>query len=80
MNPTTSVGASSFKEQLENKTLADFSGDIVKYNTWFQDMRDEIIKEEGSDRYNEYLRNLFKAYLTCPDAEFVDTIKFEKRK
>ena len=80
VNPTTTVGASSFKEQLENKTLADFLGDIVKYNTWFQDMRDEIIKEEGSDRYDEYLRNLFKAYLNCPDAEFVDTIKFEKRK
>ena len=80
VNPTTTVGASRFKEQLETTTLSTFKGEIVKYNTWFQDTRDSIIKEEGDNRYDEYLRNLFHSYLTYKDQEFVDTIKFEKRK
>ena len=38
-----------------------------------------IIKEEG-DGYNEYLRSMFRAYLSCDDNEFADTIKDERRK
>ena len=60
--------------------MGEFSGDVVKYNTWFEDMRDQIIREEGPDQYNEYLRNLFRAYLTCPDQEFIATVNEEKRK
>ena len=80
VNPTTTVGASRFKEELETTTLAVFSDDIIKYNTWFQDIRSEIIKEEGDERYNKYLRNLFRAYLTCSDNEFIETIRHQKRK
>ena len=65
---------------METTTLAVFSDDIIKYNTWFQNIRSEIIKEEGDERYDEYLRNLFRAYLTCSDNEFIETIRHQKRK
>ena len=39
-----------------------------------------IIRDEGPDNYHEYLRNVFRSYMTCSDEEFVETIKAEKRK
>ena len=79
INPTTTVGASKLKDEIEAKRPIEFDNDIVKYNTWFEDTRDKIIKEEG-DGYNEYLRSMFRAYLSCSDTEFVDAIKDERRK
>ena len=38
-----------------------------------------IIKEEG-EGYNEYLRSMFRGYLSCSDPEFADAIKDERRK
>ena len=58
----------------------DFSNDVVKFNTWFDDTRKSIIKEEGPGKYNEYLRSLFNTYLGCANIEFVESIKDEKRK
>ena len=79
INPTTTVGASKLKDEIESKTASAFGNDIVQYNTWFEDTRDKIFKEEG-DGYNEYLRSMFRAYMTCDDEEFVDAIKDERRK
>ena len=56
--PSTSVGASRLKEKLERATLQDFNHDVMKYNTWFENMREEITKEEG-EGYSEYLRSMF---------------------
>jgi hypothetical protein len=39
-----------------------------------------IIRDEGPDKYNEYLRNVFRSYLTCIDKEFIKVVKGEKRK
>ena len=78
INPTTTVGASRLKDEIESNTPAMFNNDIIKYNTWFEDTREAIIKEEGKG-YNEYLRSLFRAYLTCDQEEFLDAIKDEKR-
>ena len=80
VNPTTTVGASKLKEELENTSLDKFGDDIIKYNAWFDDMRTMIIRDEGPGKYNEYLRNLFRAYLTCSVEEFVDAVKDERRK
>ena len=80
VNPTTTVGASRLKDMIESARLSDFSDDVVKFNTWFEDTRKSIIKEEGQGRYNEYLRSLFKTYLGCANVEFVESIKDEKRK
>lgn len=78
INPTTTVGASKLKDQLETKSVADFGYDVIRYNTWFQDTRAEIRKEEG-EGYNEYLRALFKGYLEAKNEEFLQTIGAEKR-
>ena len=76
INPTTTVGASRLKDEIESKTASAFGNDILQYNIWFEDTRDKIFKEEG-DGYNEYLCSMFRAYMTCDDEEFVDNIKDE---
>ena len=80
VNPTTTIGVFKLKDMIESAKLSDFSNDVVKFNTWFDDTRKSIIKEEGPGRYNEYLRSLFKTYLGCANTEFVESIKDEKRK
>ena len=52
--------------------------DVVKYNSWFEDMREKITKEEG-DGYSEYLRSLFRAYLTSKNQAFLEAIQAEER-
>ena len=66
------------KDMIESAKLSDFSNDVIKFNTWFDDTRKSIIKEEGSGRYNEYLISLFKTYLGCTNTEFVESVKDEK--
>ena len=78
INPTTTVGASRLNDEIETKTLDDFNHDVVKFNTWFCDTRDVIIRDEG-DRYDEYLRSLFRAYSVSELPEFRDTIAAQKR-
>ena len=58
--------------------MADHENNVVTFNTWFDDTRTKIIKEEG-EGYNEYLRQLFRAYLTCDDSEFNESVRHEKR-
>ena len=56
VNPTTTVGAAKFKDAIENSKLSDHGNDVIKYNTWFEDMEKLIVKDEGEGLYNEYLR------------------------
>ena len=79
VNPTTTVGASKLKDDIETKKLSDFDHDIIRYNTWFCDTRESITKEEG-EGYTEYLRSLFRAYQTSNNQEFLDSVAEEKRK
>jgi len=79
INPTTTVGTSKFKDEIESIKASAFDNNIIRYNTWFEDTRERIIKEEG-DGYNEYLCSMFRAYLECRNKEFVDAIKDERRK
>ena len=60
VKPSTTVGASKLKDDIEGKTLKDFDNDVTRYNSWLTDTRDQIIREEG-DGYNEYMRSLFSA-------------------
>ena len=78
VNLTTTVGASNLKAEIERATLADHKNNVVAFNTWFDDTRTKIIKEEG-EGYNEYLRQLFRAYLTCDDSEFNESVRHERR-
>ena len=78
IKPSTKVGASKLKETLEKCDLNSHEQNILKFNSWFEDTRLEIIAEEG-EGYNEYLRQLFRAYLTSNSPEFIATIKSEQR-
>ena len=53
---------------------------LKKFNSWFKEQRESIIRDEGKDKYNKYTRSLFKTYLTATNEEFLDTMKDEKRK
>ena len=79
VNPTTTIGASGFKDEIESATMSIFKDDVKAYNTWFDDKRKAIIKEEGEGKYNEYIQSVFRTYLTLKNTEFVDTIKAKKR-
>ena len=56
INPTTTVGASKLKGEIETAKLADFDHDVSCFHTWFQSQKKKIKKEEGEGKYNEYLR------------------------
>ena len=72
------VWTSRLKDKIESKTISSFDNNVIKYNTWCSYKCTQIIKEER-DVYNEYIRSLFRAYLTCNDNEFVDSVKDVKR-
>ena len=81
VKPSTTVGLNNIKDELETKKLTDFpSEDVKAYNKWFSGKRDEIRKAEGGSEYNEYIRNLFKGYLSGTNEEFKSAINDEKRK
>ena len=54
VNPTTTIRASSFKDEIKSAIISTFKDDVKAYNTWFDDKRKAIIKEEGEGKYNEY--------------------------
>ena len=53
VNPMTMIGASCFKHEIKSATMSIFKDDIKAYNTWFDNKRKAIIKEEGEGKYNE---------------------------
>ena len=46
INPTTTVSASKLKDEIKSTKASAFDNNIIKYNTWFEDTRERIIKEE----------------------------------
>ena len=80
VNPSTKVGACALKEKIESKTLQHFGMDVKAYNAWLVDTRKEIIRQEGTGKYNEYIRYMFKTYFSSKNSEFNETIKDVKRK
>ena len=57
VKPSTTVGASKLKDEIERKTIKDFGNDVTKYNSWFVDTRAQIVREEG-EGYSESLRSI----------------------
>ena len=43
VSPTTTIGASKLKKQIESRTLVDFDNGVDNFNTWFSDTRYQII-------------------------------------
>ena len=46
VNPSKTSGASGFKNEIESATMSTFKDDVKAYNTWFDDKRKVIIKED----------------------------------
>ena len=66
------------KDKIGSTKPSKFKNDIIEYNSWFEDTRNNIIKEEGPG-YNKYICSMFRVYLTCEDEEFINVIKDEQR-
>ena len=49
LNPSTTVGASKFKDEIDTKTLADFNCSVTDYNTWFEDIREKLLRKKRTD-------------------------------
>jgi hypothetical protein len=79
VNPSTKVSVANLKDKIEAAKLSNFEHDVNKFNTWFSDKRNLIVKEVGENRYTEYLRCLFKTYLTAVDPKFVEAVTQEQR-
>ena len=79
VNPSTKVGACALKEKIKPASLEKFGHDIKAYNVWLSDTRKDIIKQEGTVNYNEYIQYMFKTYLSSKNSEFNETIKAIKR-
>ena len=79
VNPSTKVSVANLKDEIETAKLSSFEHDIKKFNTWFSDKQNLIVKEVGENGYTEYLRCLFKTYLTAIDPKFVEAVTQERR-
>ena len=76
INPSTKVGVSKLKEDIESKVFNYFGDDILKLNTWFEDTMNVIIAAEA-EGYNKYIRMLFKTYRKFGNSKFGVAIKQE---
>ena len=79
VNPSTKVEACAPKEQIESASLEKFEYVIKAYNIWLSDTRKEIIRQEGTGKYNKYILYMFKTYLSSKNSEFNEMMKTVKR-
>ena len=79
IKPSTKMGASKVKGDIEKNEMRDFGNDVRKFNSRFEDTRRSIIYEEGED-YNECFRQRFRAYLNCDNEEFKEVVEKGHRK
>jgi len=63
VNPSMKVGACALKEEIESRTLLDFGNNVKGYNSWLLDTKKEIVRQEGTGKFNEYIRYAFKRTL-----------------
>ena len=76
--PTTKVSSSNHKDLLDAATLKEFQHNVKNFNSWLEDRRKDIIRDEASDKYDERIRHLLKSYLTATNADFIIDIKKER--
>eukprot|EP00957_Ditylum_brightwellii_P168615 12834136-Ditylum_brightwellii.AAC.2 len=55
--------------------MGNFGHHVRKFNTWFINQHNEIVREVGKEGCTEYLRSLFCVYKTAKDVEFLKTVK-----
>eukprot|EP00957_Ditylum_brightwellii_P133434 10173164-Ditylum_brightwellii.AAC.1 len=72
VNSSTKVSVANLKDEIELAKMDGFNHDVKKFNTWFSDKRNLIVKKVGKDGYMEYLRCLFKTYLMAVGPKFLE--------
>ena len=65
VNPSTKISVGNLNDEIEGADLKNFNQDVKKFNTWFTDKRNLIVREVGKEGYTEYERFLFKTYRTA---------------
>eukprot|EP00957_Ditylum_brightwellii_P093464 7117880-Ditylum_brightwellii.AAC.1 len=60
--------------------MDNFGRNTRKFNTWFIDQRNKIVREVRKEGYTEYLHSLFCTYKTAKDEEFLKVIKAKETK
>ena len=79
--PTTKISSAVHKDSLDVATMKDHGDDVKAFNEWFEDITLKIARDKGDDSYKkEYLRHLFRIYVTSSNEDFVQFIKTERRK
>ena len=70
-----------YKDALDVATMKDYRDDVKVFNEWFEDITVKIVRDKGDNSYKkEYLRHLFRIYITSRNKDFIDLIKTERRK
>jgi len=70
-----------YKDALDVATMKDYRDDVKVFNEWFEDITVKIVRDKGDNSYKkEYLRYLFRIYITSRNKDFIDLIKTERCK
>jgi len=70
-----------YKDALDVAMIKDYRDDVKVFNEWFEDITVKIVRDKGDNSYKkEYLRHLFRIYITLRNKDFIDLIKTERRK
>ena len=48
---------------------------VKAFNAWLVDTKKEIVRQEGPEKYNDYIRYSCKTYFTSTNKEFKESIK-----
>ena len=79
INLFTVAGSSDLKDKLEMATLSDHNQGIKNYIDWYVNAEKKL-RGLGVESYDEHLRNIFRTFETCENADFCAMILPEKRK
>ena len=79
VNPSTKISVGNLKDELIGADLKNFNQDVKKFNTWFTEKRNLIVREVGKEWYTEYKQCLFKTYRTAENEEFLTAVNAERR-
>lgn len=80
IHPLNKVCVCALKEEIEAKSLHHFGMDVKAHYSLLVDTHKEIIRKEGTGKYNVYILYMFKTYFSSSNVEFNESIKDVKRR
>ena len=76
INPSTCIGMQCLKVHIETATLSKHANNVVDMLDFMQENYDKIIA--ANDTFDDLVRHIFRALLTCPNHIFRDLIQRTK--